>query len=148
MTIGAPRSGYTDGPSLERSRRRLATGDHFTIGRGLATLRDEGILVMRSDNTIHNMHLAFMAERQGPMATPERARSFDEEVTRAMAGPETTAPARAVDSDAGRVAHPNPDRNLPLPCTTRASGPRIWRALGPLRMNGSPAHAAPQCAAA
>ena len=101
-------------PELLRCR---PSSENLDIGRlvagpvlsALAPLRGEGVLIMGSGNIVHNLRHAFTAWRQGATATPDWARSFDEEVARAVAGRETTALARALDSDVGRLAHPTPD---------------------------------------
>lgn len=93
---------------------RLSPAEHLEIGRRIAPLRDEGVLVLGSGNVTHNLRHAFSAMRSGDRATPEWARSFDEGVAAALASHDLAALGRALEGDAGRLAHPTPDHYLPL----------------------------------
>jgi 4,5-DOPA dioxygenase extradiol len=102
---------------------RLPPADHLAIGRALAPLRDEGILIMGSGNIVHNLRHAFAAWRRGEAATPDWARTFDEEIARSLEVRDATALTHALESDAGRLAHPTPDHYLPLLYAAGASDP-------------------------
>ena len=102
---------------------RLPAAEHLAIGRALAPLRDEGVLVMGSGNAVHNLRHAFSAWGRGDAETPEWARAFDEEVARALSRHDDDALVRALASDAGRIAHPTPDHYLPLLYAAGASAP-------------------------
>jgi 4,5-DOPA dioxygenase extradiol len=102
---------------------RLPPAEHLAIGRALAPLRDEGVLIMGSGNVTHNLRHAFSAGRRGDSETPAWARSFDEDIARALERGDTAHLTRALESDAGRQAHPTPDHYLPLLYAAGASGP-------------------------
>ncbi len=94
--------------------RRLAPAAHLELGRSLAALRDEGVLVLGSGNVTHNLRHAFGAYERGDTATPAWAASFDADVAAALAQHDHAFLARALEGDAGRLAHPTPDHYLPL----------------------------------
>jgi 4,5-DOPA dioxygenase extradiol len=102
---------------------RLPPAEHLAIGRALAPLRDEGVLVLGSGNITHNLGHAFAAWRRGDRATPDWARAFDEGIAKALAGNDLEHLAHALDGEAGRRAHPTPDHYLPLLYAAGASGP-------------------------
>jgi 4,5-DOPA dioxygenase extradiol len=102
---------------------RLAPAGHLAIGRALAPLRDEGVLVLASGNVTHNLRHAFAAWRSGERATPDWARAFDEGVATALSAHDEGHLVRALDGEAGRLAHPTPDHYLPLLYAAGASGP-------------------------
>jgi 4,5-DOPA dioxygenase extradiol len=93
---------------------RLPPAEHLAIGRRLAPLRDEGVLVLGSGNVTHNLRLAFGAMRSGDRTTPDWARRFDGDVAKAVAAHDHAFLARALDGDDGRLSHPTPDHYLPL----------------------------------
>jgi 4,5-DOPA dioxygenase extradiol len=102
---------------------RLPPAEHLAIGRALAPLRDEGTLILASGNVVHNLRHAFSAMRSGLTTPPDWARTFDAEVAAALVGRDHGALARALDTDAGRLAHPTPDHYLPLLYAAGASTP-------------------------
>jgi 4,5-DOPA dioxygenase extradiol len=101
---------------------RLAPAEHLAIGRALAPLRDEGVLVLGSGNLVHNLRHAFGAWHRGETGTPEWAREFDLGIARALERRETDHLVGALASDAGRRSHPTPDHYLPLLYAAGASG--------------------------
>ena len=101
---------------------RLPPADHLALGRSLAPLRDEGVLVLASGNVTHNLRHAFGALRSGDTRTPEWARTFDAGIARALAQHDTGHLVSALASDEGRLSHPTPDHYLPLLYAAGASG--------------------------
>ncbi len=102
---------------------RLPPAEHLAIGRALAPLRDEGVLVLGSGNVTHNLRHAFSAWHRGDEATPGWARRFDEEVAGALQRHDTAFLVGALESDVGSLAHPTPDHYLPLLYAAGAAGP-------------------------
>ncbi len=93
---------------------RLPGERHLALGRALAPLRDEGVLVFGSGNITHDLRDAFQRLRSGDESTPEWADRFDVEVARALESHDGDELARLVATDLGRRAHPTPDHYLPL----------------------------------
>lgn len=102
---------------------RLAPPEHLAIGRALAPLRDDGVLVLGSGNVVHNLRHAFGARHRGDTRTPEWAREFDLGIARALERHDADHLVRALASDAGRLSHPTPDHYLPLLYAAGASAP-------------------------
>jgi 4,5-DOPA dioxygenase extradiol len=102
----------------------LPPEEHLVIGKALAPLRDEGILVLGSGNITHNLRHAMGSPRRGETTTPAWARDFDAEVARAAEAHDGAFLARAVESDAGRMSHPTIDHYLPLLYAVGAADPR------------------------
>ncbi len=101
-----------DVPVLQLSLRRgLVPDEHLALGRALAPLRDEGILVVGSGLSYHNLR-AF-----GPAARAPSA-AFDAWLasTLAIADPATRASTLAAweRAPAARLAHPREEHLLPL----------------------------------
>ena len=101
---------------------RLAPHAHLAIGRALAPLRDEGILVMGSGNITHNLRHAMAAVRAGDTATPPWAQAFDADVARAAEQHDGDFLARVVATGNGRMCHPTPDHFLPVLYAAGAAG--------------------------
>lgn len=98
--------------SIDR-RQRLPR--HFEIGRSLAGLRDDGVLILASGNIVHNLRDAFARMRAGNTDTPDWARRFDEAVRETVTAHDTARLLTLVsETDDGRQAHPTPDHWLPL----------------------------------
>lgn len=105
-----------DIPVLQLSLdRRLSVEEHHRLGRSLAPLREEGILIMGSGNVTHNLGDAFSRLRTGDHRTPDWARRFDENVKAILTQRDSAALLSLFPgSEDGRLAHPSPDHWLPL----------------------------------
>ncbi len=92
---------------------------HLAAGRALAPLRDEGVLVIASGMSFHNLGGYFRPE------TPERARAFDSWLTKAV---ESAAPERDTLLTGWRgapfaaYAHPREEHLIPLMVAAGAGG--------------------------
>jgi aromatic ring-opening dioxygenase catalytic subunit (LigB family) len=105
----------------------LDPGLHLAAGRALASLRDEGVLIVGSGMSFHNLRGYMRPE------TVERARAFDAWLTEAdgSAGPERSALlARWQEAPFARYAHPREEHLIPLMVAAgaggEASGKRIF----------------------
>ena len=92
---------------------------HLAAGRALAPLRDEGVLIVGSGMSFHNLRGYFRPE------TPERARSFDGWLTKAV---ESAAAERELLLTGWRgapfaaYAHPREEHLIPLLVAAGAGG--------------------------
>jgi len=93
---------------------RAAAAAHLEIGRAVAPLRDEGVLILGSGNITHNLRHAMAAWRDGESTTPQWAEGFDADVAAALSAHDTDFLVRALDTEQGRTSHPIPDHYLPL----------------------------------
>lgn len=95
--------------------RRLDVNRHHEIGRSLAELRDEGVLILGSGNVVHNLRDAFRRMQVRSVETPDWAGRFDETVARVVTQHDTKSLLSLwPESDDGRLSHPTPDHWLPL----------------------------------
>jgi 4,5-DOPA dioxygenase extradiol len=95
--------------------RRLDPRRHHEIGRSLAELRHDGVLILASGNAVHNLGDAFSRMRAGSLETPDWARRFDETIERVVTERDTKGLLTLwPGSEEGRLAHPTPDHFLPL----------------------------------
>lgn len=101
---------------------RLPAADHLAIGRALAPLRDDGVLILASGNITHNLRHAFGTMRTGDSALPDWAERFDADIAAALEQRDHDFLARAITSDAARQSHPTPDHYLPLLYAAGAAG--------------------------
>ncbi|MCS6799786.1 MAG: 4,5-DOPA dioxygenase extradiol [Myxococcota bacterium] len=103
--------------------RRLSPQSAVEIGRRLAPLRDEGVIVLGSGNVTHNLRHAVSNLGRDDAPTPVWASRFDEEVARMCAQRDALALARLwPDGADARLAHPTPDHYLPLLYAAGAAG--------------------------
>jgi len=101
-----------DVPVLQLSlKSRYDPAEHLAIGRALAPLRDEGVLIVGSGLSYHNLG------RMGPAAR-EPSTLFDQWLQQAVI---TSTPAERTDlllrwqgAPAARIAHPREDHLIPL----------------------------------
>lgn len=99
-------------PALQLSLvRGLDPAAHLAIGRALAPLRDEGVLIVGSGMSFHNMRAFMRSEALEP------SRQFDAWLGGVCEGDpaaRTAALARWMDAPAGRFCHPREEHLLPL----------------------------------
>jgi 4,5-DOPA dioxygenase extradiol len=93
---------------------RLPGPKHWELGRALAPLRDEGVLILGSGNIVHNLRDAMGRMRRGDTQTPDFAASFDRDVEQALSQHDARFLSQAYDDARGREAHPTPEHYLPL----------------------------------
>jgi len=99
-------------PTVQLSLKRGLDPDaHLAVGRALAPLRDQGVLIVGSGLSYHNLR-AF-----GP-AAEETSAAFDDWLQRALAPANFAERARALtgweSAPAARQAHPREEHLLPL----------------------------------
>ena len=85
-------------------------GEHLAVGRALAPLRDEGVLIVGSGLSWHNLRMF------GPAAKPHSA-AFDAWLHQALVAPAQERTERIKRWDAApsaRLAHPQEDHLVPL----------------------------------
>ena len=112
-----------DVPVVQLSvHRALPPDGHLALGRALAPLRDEGVMILASGNLVHNLRDALGRFGDPEPATPAWAEQFDAGVARAVTARDTDFLLGALESEAGRRAHPSPDHYLPLLYAVGATG--------------------------
>ncbi|KAF0918908.1 hypothetical protein E2562_027347 [Oryza meyeriana var. granulata] len=92
---------------------------HYELGRALAPLRDEGVLILGSGSATHNLR------RMGPDGTsvPRWASEFDGWLQEALLGGRHDDVKRCEEkAPHGKVAHPSPDHLYPLHVALGAAG--------------------------
>ena len=92
---------------------------HLAAGRALAPLRDEGVLIVASGMSFHNLRGYNRPE------TPDRARAFDEWLTRAVESPAPDRDALLTDwrtAPFAAYAHPREEHLIPLFVAAGAGG--------------------------
>ena len=99
-------------PVLQLSLKRgLSPQDHLAAGRALAPLRHEGVLVVGSGSSYHNLRM-LGPEAKGPSA------AFDDWLQHTLEGTHFEERANALASweaaPSARVAHPREEHLLPL----------------------------------
>ncbi|QNQ11617.1 DODA-type extradiol aromatic ring-opening family dioxygenase [Sphingomonas alpina] len=100
-------------------RKDLDPAAHIAIGRALAPLRDEGVLIIGSGMSFHNLRA------RGPQVTPV-ADQWDAALTAAVTDPDPAARTERVirweELPHARFAHPEAEHLLPLMVALGAGG--------------------------
>jgi len=92
---------------------------HLAAGRALAPLRDDGVLIVASGMSFHNLRAYFGSE------TRERARAFDEWLTKAVELPAAERAERLIEwrkAPFSTFAHPREEHLIPLMMAAGAGG--------------------------
>jgi aromatic ring-opening dioxygenase catalytic subunit (LigB family) len=101
-----------DVPAVQLSlKQRLDPAEHLAIGRALAPLRDEGVFIIGSGMTFHNLR-AFRDPRAAPVAE-----AFDAWLRESMVQDAPERNRRLTEwasAPAARAAHPREEHLLPL----------------------------------
>ena len=99
---------------------------HLAAGRALAPLRDEGVLIVGSGMTFHNLRGYFRPE------TSERARAFDGWLAEAVESPAAERGALLADwrhAPFAAYAHPREEHLIPLMVAAGAGGHAAGRRI-------------------
>lgn len=95
---------------------------HFRLGRAIAPLRDEGVLIVGSGAATHNLR-AFFGGRYGIGDESPQARGFADALSRALeSGAWNEVLAGPDGLEGGRWNHPSDDHILPLYVAMGAGG--------------------------
>lgn len=107
----APIYPEADVPVLQMSiRSPLDETEHLAMGKALTPLRDNGILIIGSGQSFHNLSL------RGPQAR-EASDQFDQWLRRAVEAPAAVRNESLIawaKAPAARIAHPHADHLIPL----------------------------------
>ena len=114
-----------DIPCVQLSLRTdLDPAAHLAAGRALAPLRDEGVLIIGSGNTYHNMGVMMHALRGD--VTDIHGREFDAWLTETVTHPDAAERARRLSdwfrAPGARDAHPREEHLIPLFVAAGAAG--------------------------
>lgn len=108
-----------DVPTLQLSLKRgLDAAEHLAIGRALAPLRDEGVFIIGSGMTFHNLR-AFGPQSSGA------SRAFDAWLQETVSSERGERERRLIDwqqAPSARLAHPREEHLLPLMVIAGAAG--------------------------
>lgn len=112
-----------DIPIVQLSLQRdLDPAIHLAIGRALAPLREEGVLIVGSGMSFHNLR-SFLGDDRG---SDEASRTFDDWLTQAVTEPDASRRADALAdwerAPFARLCHPREEHLIPLMVAAGAAG--------------------------
>ena len=99
--------------------------EHIRVGAALQSLRDEGVLIIGSGLTYHNMR-GFNKDESTPIASTFEA-YLNEAVSQPDAKVRNDRLVRWASASAARLAHPQEDHLLPLMVVAGAAGADVGR---------------------
>lgn len=119
LTLMYPRA---DIPVVQLSiQSHLSPGHHLALGRAIAPLREEGVLVLASGNATHNLRDVFSHDILEPPAP--YAKAFADWLdARIQAGDESAIADYLAQGPEARRNHPTPDHFVPLLVAAGAGG--------------------------
>ena len=113
-----------DIPIVQLSLKKgLDPSVHLEVGRALSPLRDEGILILGSGMSFHNLRNFFASSKDGTA----QSRQFDDWLYGALTTPEKSSEERTQllerwsDAPGARFAHPREEHLIPLMVVAGAS---------------------------
>ena len=102
-------------------RANLSASEHLRMGAALAPLRDEGVLIVGSGLSYHNLRALRVASTAGPVSD-----QFEAWLTQAVSEPDPAARAQQLSqwdaAPAARLAHPREEHLIPLMVAAGAAG--------------------------
>lgn len=111
-----------DVPVVQVSLKRgLDPAEHLAMGRALAPLRDEGVYILGSGNSFHNLRALFGRDA----SSAEASRAFDAWLEQAVTGPageREAALARWSEAPGAGLSHPREEHLIPLMVAAGAAG--------------------------
>jgi len=106
-------------PALQLSvQPRLGTRAHVALGRALAPLRSDGVLILGSGGAVHNLRYF----HPGSAATPDWAARFESWLVEAVEAGDAESLIGYRASPDGPLAHPSEEHYLPLLVAFGAGG--------------------------
>jgi aromatic ring-opening dioxygenase catalytic subunit (LigB family) len=125
-----------DVPVVQVSLKRgLDPAEHLAMGRALAPLRDEGVLILGSGNSFHNLRAVF----RGEASFEDVSEEFDAWLTDAITRPAAErdgALERWAEAPAARESHPREEHLIPLMVAAGAAGDDLGRVAWSGTMRG------------
>jgi aromatic ring-opening dioxygenase catalytic subunit (LigB family) len=117
-----------DVPMVQLSlNRTLDATTHLNLGRALAPLRDEGVLIVGSGMSYHNLRELFSSDPRAMSAAVD----FDAWLTEAVTESDPAARERKLavwhQAPGARAAHPRPEHLIPLMVAAGAAGEDLGR---------------------
>ena len=117
-----------DVPTFQLSIDYSAPGTvHHALGRELAALREQGVLIVGSGNIVHNLRATVRGAAPSATGATDWAQGFDEAVKRALAERNFQTERRLMNyetlSPAAAMAVPTPDHYWPFLYALGASAP-------------------------
>jgi aromatic ring-opening dioxygenase catalytic subunit (LigB family) len=101
--------------------------EHIRLGEALAPLREEGVLILGSGLTYHNMRGFGRSDSSSPAA------AFEQFLNEAISAPEAARRSAMLEgwerAPAARLAHPREDHLVPLFVVAGAAGEEAGRRL-------------------
>ena len=113
-------------PTLQLSlNRNLDPAEHLRIGRALAPFRDEGVFIIGSGMSYHNLPRFMEVFRGNSDAAARESRAFDDWLYEAVSAEPDTRDTRLAEwerAPSARACHPREEHLLPLMVIAGAGG--------------------------